>query len=233
MIMRVISWGDSVTSGENSHFEVETGWREIIWSESDNLTYLARKLAAGYKRAAMGNFTTFITHYFIRGGRLYHHWNMVLNIKVRDVNIAKKKKISPKHSVLSFWQKYLSLCFHPSSNSSFTFLTLRSDVAKIFVSLRFCILPEFGFLTFRSDFSHAESPHHPAHSILLPFWEFAKYIQSGSNNIKYKVTPAVYNIKWNQQHLLRCGPPILSTKRLKDHLKYKLALIHQHHKSTN
>ena len=215
-------------------------------------------------------------------------------MNVRDVRIAKKKKISPKHSVLSFWQKYLSLCFHPSSNSSFTFLTLRSDVAKIFVSLRFCILPEFGFLTFRSDFSHAESPHHPAHSILLPFWEFAKYIQSGSNNIKYKVeawiikwpqqhliqsgppipstkwlkehlkykrrpahsillpfwefakyiqsgsnnikykvTSAVYNIKWNQQHFIQSGPPIKSTKSLKDHLKYKLALIHQHHKSTD
>ena len=231
MIVRAISWVDSVTSGENSHFEVETGWREIIWSESDNLTYLARKLAAGYKRAAMGNFTTFITHYFIRGEPPISSLKYALEYECSRCKYCKKKKISPKHSVLSFWQKYLSLCFHLSSNSSFTFLTLRSDVAKIFVSLRFCILPEFGFLTFRSDFSHAESPHHPAHSILLPFWEFAKYIQSGSNNIKYKVE--VWILKWPQQHLIQSGPPILSTKRLKGHLKYKLALIHQHHKSTN
>ena len=231
MIVRVISWEDSVTSGENSQFEVETGWREIIWSESDNLTYLARKLAPGYKRAVMGNLTTFITHYFIRREPPISSLKYALEYECSRCKYCKKKKISPKHSVLSFWQKYLSLCFHLSSNSSFTFLTLRSDVAKIFVSLRFCILPEFGFLTFRSDFSHAESPRHPAHSILLPFWEFAKYIQSGSNNIKYKVE--VWILKWPQQHLIQSGPPILSTKRLKDHLKYKLALIHQHHKSTN
>ena len=213
MIVRVISWEDSVTSGENSQFEVETGWREIIWSESDNLTYLARKLAPGYKRAAMGNFPTFITHYFIRREPPISSLKYALEYECSRCKYCKKGK--DFHQNIQFWAFGKNIC--PSAFTSPVILHLlfwHFDPT----SQKYLFLCVFVFCQ-SSVFWHFAriSPTQRARAI-PPTWSSSLF---GNSQNTYKVAlttlstkwaPAVYNIKWNQQQLIQSGPQILSTK---------------------